>query len=163
MVRTTARANCFDASALVKNYVEEDGSNIIREYWNSEPTRYTTLFCYFEALSVLKVKWKYKKEITEDEYHKASFSLTAWFRYVSQRIHDLDFTSLSVFDKAQDIAKKYSLDLSDVFQILSVKEGYFPPLARDSRTILVTADEGLAKAARNEGIKVWYCMKEPTP
>ena len=163
MVRTTGRANCFDASALVKNYVEEEGSNIIREYWNSEPTRYTTLFCYFEALSVLKVKWKYKKEITEDEYHKACESLTFWFAHVSKTIRDLDFTSYTTYFAARDIAKKYSLDLSDAFQILSVKEGYFSPLTRDSKTILVTADKELAEAAKSEGIRVWNCMKEPVP
>ena len=162
-MRTTGRANCFDASALVKYYVEEEGSNIIRKYWDNEPTRYTTLFCYFEALSVLKVKWKYKKEITEDEYHKACQSLTFWFAHVSKNIPDLDFTSYATYFAAQSLAKKYSLDLSDAFQILGVKEGYFSTLARDSRTILVTADEELAKAAKNEGIRVWYCMKEPTP
>jgi predicted nucleic acid-binding protein len=163
MVSTAARANCFDASALVKYYVEEEGSNIIREYWQNEPTRYTTPFCYFEALSVLKVKWKYRKEIIEDKYHRACADLTFWFANVAKTVRDLDFTNPLVYFAAQEMAKRNSLDLSDAFQILSVKEGFFSRMSGDSRTILVTADEGLAKAARNEGIRVWYCMKEPVP
>lgn len=52
-----ARANCFDASALVKIYVHQNGSDIVRPYFEREPTKYATPFCYYEALSVLKGKW----------------------------------------------------------------------------------------------------------
>jgi hypothetical protein len=53
--------------------------------------------------------------------------------------------------------------MSDAFQILSVKEGYFSGLVGDSSTVLVTADEGLAKVARIEGVKSWYCLGEAEP
>jgi len=33
----------------------------------------------------------------------------------------------------------------------------------DSQTLLVTADENLAKVARIEGVKSWYCLGEPEP
>ena len=69
--------------------------------------------------------------------------------------------SPSVFSNVQNIADRYSLDLSDAFQILSVKEGFFSGLSGGSRTILVTADEALAKAARQEGLRVWNFLKEP--
>jgi len=148
------RANCFDASALVKIYVEECGSDIVRSYFfNNAPTRYTTSFCYYEALNVLKVKWLYRNEITKEQYLKHAFELTTWFSSASKRTPDLDFTNPSVFRDVQFIAERNSLDLSDAFQILSVKNGYFSVLVNDSKTILVTADEILAKAARNEGIK----------
>lgn len=75
--RTAARANCFDASALVKLHVEETGSDIIRQYAETEPTKYTTPYCFYEALSVLKMKWLYRKEISKEEYHDASISLTS--------------------------------------------------------------------------------------
>jgi len=77
MVNDIARAICLDASALVKLYVEELGSDIVQKFVNTEPTRYTTPFCYFEALNVLKVKWLYRKEISKEEYHTATLSLTA--------------------------------------------------------------------------------------
>jgi len=67
---SAARANCFDTSALLKLYVTEVGSEIIREYARKEATRYTTPFCYYETLNMLKVKWLYRKDITEKEYYK---------------------------------------------------------------------------------------------
>ena len=72
-----ARANCFDASALVKLYVDEVGSGIVRNYFNRESTKYTTPFCFYEALNVLKVKWMYRKELTKKQYLGAAFELTA--------------------------------------------------------------------------------------
>lgn len=164
---TACRANCLDASALVKLYVNECGSDILQQYLQHEPTYYTTLFCYFETLSVLKRKWLYGKngedEITQEEYREATFSLTAWFSLVSQKVKDLDFTSLTVFSEVQRISKDHKLDLSDAFQILSVKQGFFSPLAGESRTILVTADKNLATVARKEGLRAWNLLSEPTP
>lgn len=163
MKRTACRANCLDASALIKLYVTEDGSDQLKKYLDHEPTRYTTPFCYFETLNILKVKWLYRKEITQPEYHEASFSLTAWFSSMNSDIKDLDFTSPYVFIEVQRIAKLYKLDLSDAFQIMSVKQGYFSPLVQDSKTILVTADKDLANAARQEGLRVWNLLSETEP
>ena len=68
-----------------------------------------------------------------------------------------------VFKNVQDVAKKYSLDLSDAFQILSVKEGFFSGLVEESKTILVSADKKLSRAAKEEGLRVWYFLDEPKP
>jgi predicted nucleic acid-binding protein len=45
-------ATCFDASALVKRYVDEPGCAALRAYWNTQATRYTTVFCLYETLGV---------------------------------------------------------------------------------------------------------------
>ena len=159
-------ANCLDASALVKWYVTEAGSDILRQYLRKQPTVYTTLFCYFESLSVLKVKRFYKKSpenITDEEYHKAAFELSAWFSASSKHLPDLDLVDPLTFPKVQSIAHRHTLDLSDVFQILSVISGFFSPLCGDSKTILVTADKRLAEAARAEGARVWNPLAEPPP
>jgi predicted nucleic acid-binding protein len=142
----------FDASALVKVFIEEDYSRVVSEAFYSEPTRCTTIFCYYETLSAFKRKWL-KKEITQEQYADASFKLTAWFSHFVRRTPDLDFTDSSVFKEVTDIAQRNSLDLSDAFQILSVKRGRYSGLILESRTILATADEDLAKAACSEGIK----------
>jgi hypothetical protein len=55
------------------------------------------------------------------------------------------------------------LDLSDAFQIMSVKRGYFSSLTNDSATVLVTADNSLAQAARSEGLRVWNVNLDPAP
>lgn len=157
------RADFFDASALVKVFSNEPRSDIVREYFHSRPTKYTTPFCFYEALNVLKGKWKYKNSLTEDQYLDATFRLTAWFGASTRRIKDLDFIDSRVFSDAKRIAQRHSIDLSDAFQILSVKMGYFSVLVNDSTTVLVTADNGLAQAAKAEHLKVWNIMLDEPP
>lgn len=62
----SARTNCVDASALVKLYVRENGSDDLQAYMAGEANWYTTRFCFFEALSVLKRK-RLKGEICEEQ------------------------------------------------------------------------------------------------
>jgi predicted nucleic acid-binding protein len=157
-------AHCFDASALLKVFTNETGSDVVRNYFNNHsPTKYTTPFCFYEVLTVLKVKCLYRREITRDEYANAAFRLVAWFEASSRQVKDIDLKDPSVFIRVRDLAGRHSLDLSDAFQILSVKEGYFSGLINDSRTILVTADEDLAKASRAEGVRCWNCLTQPAP
>ena len=160
---TSVFANCFDASALVKVWVDEPNCGPARMYFNTQsPTKYTTPFCYFETLSALKGKWL-RKELSKEVYLNAAFAMTVWFQASSRKVKDIDFTDPPTFLRAKEIVEKYEIDLSDAFQILSVKEGYFSPLANDSRTLLVTADEKLANAAEAEGLRAWYCLSWPTP
>ncbi|MGV3582995.1 MAG: type II toxin-antitoxin system VapC family toxin [Methylophilus sp.] len=164
MNRPPPRANCFDASALIKVFTDEVGSVIVREYFQSRsPTKYTTPFCFYETLSILKVKWLYRKELTKEEYTKAAFQLVAWFGASTRYAQDIDLKEATVFFRVKELAERHSLDLSDSFQIVSVKDGYFSHLINESQTVLVTADEKLAKAARLEGVKSWYCLGEPEP
>lgn len=161
-----ARTNCFDASALVKVYTDEHGSDKVRKYFNTESSKYTTPICYFETLSVFKAKRFYRKpphNITQDEYHKAARALSAWFLASSKKLPDVDLIDPGTFQKVESLARKYSVDLSDAFQLLSVKKGIFSPLHGDSQTILVTADKNLAAAAQSEGLKVWNVLTEPLP
>jgi hypothetical protein len=82
---------------------------------------------------------------------------------VSERIDDLDFTSPAILAESKRLVEKTTLDLSDTFQIISLKAGYFSRLVGDSKTVLVTGDIDLAKAARDEGLRVWYFLKERAP
>jgi predicted nucleic acid-binding protein len=163
MTSHAVRANCLDASSLLKVYIEEDGSDIIRKYMNDEATCYTTPFCYYETLTLLKVNWLYRKIITKKEYLKKTLELTAWFSSVSRRVRDIDIKDREIFKHVQDIAERNNIDLSDAFQIISVKNGYYSNMSNDSKTILVTADKDLANAARTEGLKSWNFMKEVVP
>jgi predicted nucleic acid-binding protein len=149
---------CLDASALVKYYVKETGSDALRVYLQGEPTWYTTPFCLYEALGVLKAKAKKKNRpdrITEDEYHKAGHAMLADFDARSKHLREVDFITPSIFSEVLSLCRKYpKLDFSDAFQIVSVKKDFYSTLSGDSRTVLVTADAGLAKAAHLEGLKV---------
>jgi hypothetical protein len=53
---SAVRTHCLDASALVKHYVPEIGSNELAAYLQGQPNWYTTPFCVFEGLNVLKMK-----------------------------------------------------------------------------------------------------------
>lgn len=96
-----ARADFFDASALAKVFADEPASIVVREYWHSPATKYTTPFCFYEAMNVLKSKWKHKGQLTLPSYLEAAFQLTAWYGESSSRVIDLDFTdSLIVLGNA---------------------------------------------------------------
>lgn len=162
-MRRAIRANCFDASALLKLYIQEDGSETLRTYWNGEPTKFTTSLCFYEALTQLKVCHFYRKVLDLEDYKKATLSLCAWYSTVSESIPVLNFLSSEVFFAAQRTAETHKLDLSDAFQIISIKEGFFSKLSGGSKTILITTDDKLAKAARSEGLRVWYILDESAP
>ena len=159
----SVRADFFDASALVKVYAEEPMSDVVRSYFQSRATKYTSPFCFYEALNSLKSKWIHRAQLTREQYIDAAFRLTAWYGAATERIRDLDFTDPMVFVSAKQLVERTGLDLSDAFQIVSVKEGYFSHLVNDSKTVLVTADKLLAAAARAEGLRVWSAMEEPPP
>ena len=148
MSRRVARADCFDASALVKVYAQEPRSAVVRSYFESRPTKYTTPFCYYEALNILKAKWEHRSLLSREEYLNAAFRLTVWYQASAKHVDDLDLTNPQTFRLAQSLVEKFGLDLSDALQIVSVRDGYFAPLVNDSQTVLVTADKDLAIAAR---------------
>jgi hypothetical protein len=68
-----------------------------------------------------------------------------------------------VFVDAKELAEGTDLDLFDAFQLLSLQAGYCSGLVGGSRTLLVTADEALAKVARQRKLPVWDCLREPLP
>ncbi len=96
-MNVAVRSNCFDASALLKLYMPEEGSEILHEYWRREPTKFTTSFCFYEMLSMLKVHHFYKKTIDLETYKKATLDLCSWFATVSESIRELPFLSPEVF------------------------------------------------------------------
>ena len=163
MSGTTVRANCLDASALVKLQVPEPGSAIGRAYRVREPTKYATPFCFYEVLNVPKVKWQYRNRLSRDGYLQPCFALAAWYSASSKRVNDPDFTLPAAFVQAKRLVERTSFDVSDAFQILSVKLGYFSCLGEESKTVLVTGDKDLAAAARGEGLRDWYFIDEPAP
>jgi hypothetical protein len=113
---------------------------------------------------VLKVKWLYRETMTRPQYIMAAFHLTAWYNGSARYVEDVDFTDPIVFLRAKALVESAdNIDLSDAFQVLSLREGYFSRMMGDSKTVLVTADVKLAKLARAEGLRVWSVTQEPPP
>jgi predicted nucleic acid-binding protein len=159
MAIDAAHVNCLDASALVKLVVEEDRSLKLRQYLAKSPQWYTTPFCFYEALGVLKAKYLFKNTINNYQYRKFSFDLMSEYRGGQHYIPDLDLLDVTTFAETQKLCDKHGLDLSDSFQILGIIKGC--PFVGNSRTILVTDDGKLAEAARAENCRVWHLPDDP--
>jgi len=162
-MRTSQRAVFLDASAIIAYHVDEPMSDVLRGWWHQEATKYTSSLCFFESLNAYKSKWKFQGKLTHDQYREACLKTYHWYQASTRRIKDLDFNNPRVFQDAYSIALEHSLDLSDAFQILSVRDGFFAVLVNDSQTILCTGDAHLSHAARAEGLKVWNFKVEPPP
>jgi predicted nucleic acid-binding protein len=159
----TIRTHLLDTSALVKLFVDEDGSERIRKYFDAKSVFWTTSLCFAEALGVLKVMRFYRKQITQEQYLSASEELVAHLRDRSISIEEVDITQISIFNEVEKISQLYSIDLADAFQIITMKIGFPSSLEGDSKTIFITGDSDLAKAAKKEGLRVWNCMTEEKP
>ena len=165
MSSQAARAMFLDASVLVAIYSDEPRSALVRARCEAEPLRYTTPFCYYEAMNVLKSKWKFKKQIDFQTYREACTSLTAWFGAIDRKgwVKDSTFLSPEVLRDVRTLVERSELDFSDAFQIYSLKCGYFSVLTGESSAILATADAELARVARQEGVKAWQIDVEAAP
>lgn len=158
------RTHYFDASALVKLLIKEDGSETLHAYCEEHSNFRTTALCVAEALSVLKVKHFYRKEIDEENYFAASELLAGWISTLGGiEIEEVNISDRSIFQDVEKLCKKYSLDLSDGLQIFTLKKGFFSVLTGDSTPILITADDRLADAVEAEGGRVWHVLKANQP
>ncbi len=161
------KAHYLDASALVKlvadDPAEEPGRDVLRRYyWQHTDGMYATSYCITETFSVLKRKFL-QGLITEANYIRYVQNFIRQFLGVNLRQDDVPILSPVVFSEAERLIKKHKIDFLDCFQIVTIMHGRFNVLGPNSQSILVTADEGLANAARAECVKVWECRSEPAP
>ena len=152
----------LDACAAVKLVIREPGFNQLNNYFANNSFSITS-FCLFEAFGVLKRKML-KKEISREHYFFACYMLISYLEGKRSRIDDEPkFDSVETFMRVQTFAENHGLDVSDALQLLSVKYGKFCKLAKESKTVLITSDQSLAKAAKAEGLCVWNPEKESEP
>jgi len=129
----------------VKLYVQEEHSSRVRDFVNNHPKPFqTTSLCFAEAISVLKRKWM-KKELSIADYLEAIRRITVdgWGRAI-------DVEDFGLFDpfKQKDLERlvtDYGIDLSDALQLLTILYGKYSVLTGESKSVLVTADFGLAE------------------
>ena len=166
------RIHYLDASAAVKLYVSESGSDALREYFDRESHFLMTSLCFSETIGVLKVKYLYRHGLTEENYFSACDEILAHAVGGSIEIENVHDLERSMFIEVERLAKRYNagkpkdkkLDIADAFQITSIKQNCFSHLRQtESEPILITGDQALAEAARAEGLRVWDCANEPPP
>jgi predicted nucleic acid-binding protein len=164
------RFHFLDTSALVALLlypdIKEEGSDAVYSYRKSRLGFYTHVLCIGEALQVLKTKYFSKpprKVLSLAGYLSRSDLLRNYLLHKTICVTEDDWTDSSSFNRAFDVVRKYGIDLCDAYLIIAVKHGAGSRLVGPSRSILITGDEGLADAARQEGLLVWYFRSEPPP
>ncbi|HLB74274.1 MAG TPA: type II toxin-antitoxin system VapC family toxin [Sedimentisphaerales bacterium] len=144
----------LDASAIVKLLIDEKHSDLVRNYFDDPYSLlFTTNFCFFESLSVLKREWC-KDKISTNRYRDCCRLLFAYIEEHRIQIKEYPLEDLHDFGKLDELVDKYKIDISDALQLLSIKETSLSTLAGESEITLITADKDLATAAREEGVKV---------
>jgi predicted nucleic acid-binding protein len=141
--------------------VKEPGSDNVQAHFAEHHRFYMTSLCFAEALGVLKRKML-GGQITKEEYFSACYVLIAYLRDGRICLEDTP-ASPEIFMQAEGLARLHGLDLSDAFQIITVKHGKFRTWAEESKTVLATADGDLEKAAEKEGLRAWNVEKISKP
>ena len=155
------RPHYLDASALVKLVVEEKFSKRVQAYVKTQSWRVCTSYCFYEALGVLKRK-KERQELSERAYLASSRRLIGMAKNEYFKLVDGGPFSSVVAADAERMVKNHGIDFLDAFQLISVRDSWHY-LAFPSKPILITADNKLSKAAKSEGIKVWFCRETHSP
>ncbi|MCK5214257.1 MAG: hypothetical protein KAR05_02755 [Candidatus Omnitrophica bacterium] len=101
-----------------------------------------------------------RKQISENIYLSASYTLLAFIRGGFIKIEDVDIKKAVVFDDIENLVKKHSLDIVDALQIYTLTKGKFKDYDDESKPVLITSDISLEKAAKKEGLRTWNCEKE---
>lgn len=156
------RPHYLDASAAIKLLTDEKEGDRLRAYFNSNSGFFMTSVCLAETLGVLKVKWCYRSELSQPKYLHLCRLLLGYVAEGRIQVYEPELHNNVIVASTKSLAEKYSLDFSDAFQLVTLREK-FRGLAAESRAVLITADGPLASAARAEGIKVWNCRTETEP
>lgn len=156
------RTHFLDTSAIVKLLFEEDGSKKLKQYRNSHSGFYTTSLCFAETLGVIKAR-HVRKDIDHENYLRICHRFMMDITNKNIGIEEISITDQSVHHYVEKYAKDYGLDISDAFQLYTLKESFVKGFGGDSKAILITADEALADAARKENLRVWDCLREDAP
>jgi predicted nucleic acid-binding protein len=161
------RIHYLDTSVLVTLLVKEEGSDIIEEYMSREYTSTfkTTSLCFGEALGVLKSKYvgrNRRDHIDLETYLTGADELRAYVEGGRINLVNAGINDNEVFAQVEEIVRHHCLDVVDATLIVSVQGDHFSRFP-DAKPMLITADEGLAKAARAEKLRVWDCIREKAP
>lgn len=146
----------LDANCLVKLVAEEHRSAELRKHFFQRGiVCATTTFCFYEALNVLKAKWVNQKRpdhISEKQYLAACEELCAIIEDGNIQLEEIFFSDRATFNESEKLVLTHKIDLSDAFQLVTLKRGMFSRL-KVGDPVLITEDGPLQKAAQHEGLR----------
>lgn len=151
----------LDASAIIKLVIYEQGSDDLLDYCGEEAVFDTTALCFSGAIGYLKTLRSHVKKAPDDnQYLAVSKDLLELLKKGTLRINHTSFYDKKDWRGVGELIDKYSLDISDAFQIYSIKIGFLENTEKHPNPVLITGDSDLAVTARKEGINVWNCLED---
>lgn len=144
----------FDASALVKRYSDEPGTEPVNHIFDSVPL--TRLMCLTigatEVVSILV------RKRNDGRMSPSSFS-QAFINVHEEVIHHPDFATLpaddpTVVDSIGFIVR-HSINATDAIVLVDALQGNEDCQRRGEKLILVSSDQRLNRAAQQEGLAVF--------
>jgi predicted nucleic acid-binding protein len=148
----------YDANCLVKLVIKESGSSELQQSVEDlESVAITTSFCFYEALGVLKTKWSRQNRtdaISQKDYLTASAELCALIEGGNIQLEEFSFYDYESFRQSRKITEQHGIDLSDSFQLITLKKGMMAGLKTSIIPQLITEDKGIKLAAEELGLSV---------
>lgn len=134
----------LDTSALVKLYVEEQGSGLVREIVQQSETVATSAIAYVEARAAFARRHR-ERHLSSGDYRRVIQEFnTDWGHYILLEVTD------SLIRRAAECAESYALRAYDAIHVASsatLKE-------RLSEQVLFASwDSNLLRAVRREGLE----------
>lgn len=134
----------LDTSALVKLYVEEKGSTLVRESVQQAEMVATSAIAYVEARAAFSRRRR-ERYLSSNNYRRTIQEFNAdWQHYVSLEVTD------PLIRKAAELAEAHALRAYDAIHLASAK------LLRERLTeqmLFSSWDSNLLAAARREGLE----------
>ena len=145
----------FDASALVKRYTQEEGSDIINYLFGHVPlNRMTCLILGVIELYWVCVRKKNDGRISSEDYIQSRINLN--YEIVDSRSA---FNTISVSDalvlSSMPLIESHSLNSTDALVLRSALDINIELHNTDNRLVLIASDQRLLKAAQQEGLLVF--------
>ena len=140
----------LDASAWVKRYHTERGSNLIDLFFDTatKPQRIiSSLWSLGETFASLN-RTKNRFNIPEEKFNKITFA----FFTDCENLHLLPLSDNQLFTSIFYI-KKYSLNSADAYHLSAILQLKETLASLNHTVILISADERLIKSAECEGIR----------
>ena len=166
MKRIAVKVKYLDTSAIVKLFLDEDGSDRLRAYYNGHSSFCCAEMAFYEAMNVLKSRLfkGEKKEQYFENIRELRIMGWGWFSGKGKlEIETMQLNDVAVFKEVYDYALKYDIDIADAIQLYVILKGRYSMLTGESMSVLITADEKLEEATLEKNIRVWNCGKTNRP
>ena len=145
----------FDASALVKRYTQEIGSNKVNFLFNNVPLN--RMMCLI--LGVVELFWICVRKRNDGRLTNPDFSQAGVNFNYEVIDHQSGFKTLSVPDSlvwdAMDLIETHSLNSVDAIVLRSALDMAVELCSTGDALVLVASDQRLLRAARTEGLPIF--------